>query len=431
MSETGYVYAVICAAAQVMQAFVMGVCLERLLTGRDEKISPKQRMTIWGLLCILIPGGKCLVPLPDIYLSVGNPFLMNLWFVLFLKYCYSDSGKLKFVYASMLVLQNVLMDILHGVIFGNQNISMTHFSFASRSMAQRCTSIAVISVMIHIFYTMFILKISKKKRLKTSPVWISMMLLLVLVFVAIQAVLRPEESDNSYFVFICIFAVVEFSLLMLYLSQSEKREAQEEVDKLQQAMELEKTHYEQIEARREEMAKIRHDYNNVITSVMLLIENGKTEEAGTVLRELSERISQTKEYPFCAIPIINAVLTEKEKQCKAENIRLTADLLIPDRTAVDGLDFCRIFGNLMDNAIRSCRELREQGKDSSIFLSAGVIHDYLIVKCQNTALENWGGGSGRSEEPDTDIRYLRISPENMTEIFRRHMRTEFSRRRSA
>ena len=69
----------------------------------------------------------------------------------------------------------------------------------------------------------------------------------------------------------------------------------EEVRELQHAMELEKVHYEQIEARREEMAKLRHDYNNVITSVMYLIENGKTEEAREIMRDLSERINGTKE----------------------------------------------------------------------------------------------------------------------------------------
>ena len=182
---------------------------------------------------------------------------------------------------------------------------------------------------------------------------------------------------------------------MLFLSQAEKqeaqnekREAQEEVRKLQRVMELEKVHYEQIEARREEMAKIRHDYNNVITSVMHLIENGKTDEAGSVMKDLAWRISQTKEYPFCPVPIINAVLTEKQKVCQAEGILLKADLLFPGESLVADLDWCMIFGNLMDNAIRSCRELQGREKERWITLNAGTVQNYLIIKCRNPSLEN-------------------------------------------
>ena len=135
--------------------------------------------------------------------------------------------------------------------------------------------------------------------------WIAATLLFLFPLAAIRwmrNVRTSGDSPDSYFIFICIFSVAVYAVLMLFLSRSEKKEAQEEqqqmmeeVRELQHAMELEKVHYEQIEARREEMAKLRHDYNNVITSVMYLIENGKTEEAREIMRDLSERISRTKE----------------------------------------------------------------------------------------------------------------------------------------
>lgn len=52
------------------------------------------------------------------------------------------------------------------------------------------------------------------------------------------------------------------------------------------------------------------------------------------------------------------------------------------------LDWCMIFGNLMDNAIRSCRELQGREKERWITLKAGTVQNYLIIKCRNPSLEN-------------------------------------------
>lgn len=44
MSDTGYIYAVICAIMMVMQSMVAGACIERLLTGRDDRISKRKEV---------------------------------------------------------------------------------------------------------------------------------------------------------------------------------------------------------------------------------------------------------------------------------------------------------------------------------------------------------------------------------------------------
>lgn len=300
MSDTGYIYAVICAVAQGMCVVVLGLCLERLLSGRDDRISKKKRMMLWAIEGVGTQGIKCLIPIPDIYLSIGNPIVMSLCFFFILKYCYRDSGVTKFVHAAILVIQNILSEVFYHSLWGAQ-LDVWRFPFENKAMAETCTVVAAISIFMNILYTVIVLNTRKKKREKTSPVWIAIMLLLILILAAIRG-MRDALNTSSYFIFICIFAIMEFATLMLFLSQSERKEAQEEkqrtleeVKKLRHIMELEKLHYEQIEARREEMAKIRHDYNNVITSVMYLIENGRTDEAEEIMKDLARRISQTKE----------------------------------------------------------------------------------------------------------------------------------------
>ncbi len=341
---------------------------------------------------------KCLSLLPAALLAVINPIVLNLFYLFFLKYFCKDKWRTKLFHFAMLLMQSVLADIIYqsvwGYLIGND---IWDTPFRSQAFAESCIVIAAISIMLNIIYTMIVLSVRRRKRIKINVVWIAMILFFVLMLLAILVIRQTSsavgEGGQPYFIFICIFTIMEFATVMLFLSQAEKQEAQnekraaqEEVRRLQQVMELEKAHYEQIEARREEMAKIRHDYNNVITSVLHLIETGKTDEAGSVMKDLARRISQTKEYPFCQVPIINAVLTEKQKVCQAEDISLTVDLLFPEENSVADLDWCMIFGNLMDNAIRSCLEL--QGRERWITLNAGAVQNYLIIKCRNPSLEN-------------------------------------------
>ena len=150
---------------------------------------------------------------------------------------------------------------------------------------------------------MIVLRIWNRERVKTNLAWMAGLLCFGLLFFFVFVMQGTvEESARIYHMFCYIFLVMFFTAVMLFLSrwetktaQEEQQQMMEEVRELQHVMELEKVHYEQIEARREEMAKLRHDYNNVITSVMYLIENGKTEEAREIMRDLSERINRTKD----------------------------------------------------------------------------------------------------------------------------------------
>ena len=69
--------------------------------------------------------------------------------------------------------------------------------------------------------------------------------------------------------------------------------------------------------RQEELAKIRHDFNNQLTAALHLTENGDTVQAKELLEQLKDSIAQTKEIDFCKNAIINAVMTEKASECQS------------------------------------------------------------------------------------------------------------------
>ncbi len=304
MGETGFLYAVICAVAQMTAHIATGFCQELLLTERESGQSGRKRVMIWSVIGSWIIGAKCLLPLPFAFLAAVNPIVTALFIFFFLKIFYSNKWGAKLFHAAMLSLQNILADLIAQSVLGYpQGNDPLGVAFRSRIYADTCVMVAAISLIFFSVYTVIVLRIWNRKRIKTNIEWMAGMLFFGMLFFLVF-VIRDSAGEGArvYFMSCCTFMVMLFAAVMLYLSRSEKKEAQEErqrmmeeVKELQHAIELEKIHYEQIEARREEMAKLRHDYNNVITSVMYLIENGKMDEAREIMKDLSERISRTGE----------------------------------------------------------------------------------------------------------------------------------------
>lgn len=112
------------------------------------------------------------------------------------------------------------------------------------------------------------------------------------------------------------------------------------------------------------------------------MQSGSQADAQSMLQRLSADIAATREEPYCAIPVINAVLTEKEAICRAQGIQLRTELALPEALAVEPLHLCSILSNLLDNAIHGCAETEEP----VIVLSAATVGDYLFLRTVNPAL---------------------------------------------
>lgn len=195
------------------------------------------------------------------------------------------------------------------------------------------------------------------------------------------------ENTLSVYLLICgTFGLMTILIIFMLLIQSDRAAAQKELAEIHRQSELERAHYTSIEEKREALARIRHDYRNVLNAALILMRSGNLPKAEELLTEGAERINATSEQPFCAIPVINAVLAEKKTICDEQGILLRPELLLPETLPVDDFDLCIILGNLIDNAIRACggkNEERSPDASPEIRLSAGVVQEYLVIKCEN------------------------------------------------
>lgn len=136
-----------------------------------------------------------------------------------------------------------------------------------------------------------------------------------------------------------------------------------------------------MEEIREELAKIRHDFNNQLAAAYRLTEQGETRQARELLDGLRNEVAQNKEYTYCGNGIVNAVLIEKAEFCKKAGIRLQLDLNIYEEPGIRPMHLCSVFSNLLDNAIQAVGGAGEQ--ERFVTARASRKGDYLHVKVEN------------------------------------------------
>ncbi|MCI8374184.1 MAG: GHKL domain-containing protein [Lachnospiraceae bacterium] len=165
---------------------------------------------------------------------------------------------------------------------------------------------------------------------------------------------------------------------------------------------------------KKEFSQIQHDYQNYILVLQNLARKEREreeqrqsfllmhkdlecrlprllEEAKSSKRRLSEQeLCELQEgfggissCLYCKNPIVNEVMEEKGRLCERLGVNLEAELLIPGEISVDSFSLCRLFTNLLDNAIEAAGEL-EQSK-RKVRIRAGMKGGYLLVRVENSS----------------------------------------------
>ncbi len=193
---------------------------------------------------------------------------------------------------------------------------------------------------------------------------------------------------------ICMgLSAMAFVALLYYVTELERKQAlEEELQDTRHRMALEQAHYRAVEDRQEALARIRHDFNNQLATIGQLIRQGEEEGAREMIDALAADIAATRPASYCTIPVVNALLTEKEKTCAQAGVTFRCDLHLPEMPAVEPLHLCSIFANLLDNAIRAAA--RSGVPQPTVRLSSMESGDYLFIKTVNPAAPAEGPREG-------------------------------------
>ena len=151
---------------------------------------------------------------------------------------------------------------------------------------------------------------------------------------------------------------------------------------MEYAHQLEAEHYTRIEEKRYELAKLRHDFRNEISAVKKLISTGNHDSAQELLSDIEKTLNDTSESKYCSVPVIDAVMTEKERMLSENGISFEHSITVAGAEAVQSMHLCSIFANLMDNAIKANLKI-EDSSARYINLVSKIKGGAITIKCEN------------------------------------------------
>ncbi|MEY8336587.1 GHKL domain-containing protein [Lachnospiraceae bacterium 62-35] len=131
---------------------------------------------------------------------------------------------------------------------------------------------------------------------------------------------------------------------------------------LKQQAKVQETYILEARLREEQTRSFRHDIKNHLTVLSGLLKEGCTKQAYNYLANL-EPLSSSLSYPVhIGNPAVDALLGSKFAIAQQKHISLQWELRLPDHSSISDVDWCIVFSNGMDNAIRANDDIAEEKK---------------------------------------------------------------------
>lgn len=340
--------------------------------------------------------GFTLLCLPEAYLKITS--MATPWFellaclayvtlMLYILIPFKDRLWKKFLLFILFSAITYISEILCKFLAGNTDTSFDP-SFNSPEMvwmvATNTTVLIIFSALLLMIWNRFVSQRTTPRR--TMVFFIFPFSQLVTLY-AFNDTIPAEGSSGGVVGSIGILAgfLADFILLYILVEQGQKEALAKQLQELETLHRVERIHYQAIEARREEMAKLRHDFNNQLVTAYHLAEQGEMLKVRALLDAVKAEIAGTGGYPYCGNTVVNAVLNEKAAACQTRGIRLETELALSEIPAIQPVHMCSVFTNLLDNAIRAAEECPEP--ERFIFIKSARKEGYLHIKVENSALE--------------------------------------------
>ncbi|MGL4345467.1 MAG: sensor histidine kinase, partial [Cellulosilyticaceae bacterium] len=144
--------------------------------------------------------------------------------------------------------------------------------------------------------------------------------------------------------------------------------------------------YEHLKIYLDQTAQQRHETRRHMYALRILL---RQEGVGATEQYIEQLIGEDQEI----VPIIrtanelaNQLINAKLSEAGMYGISMKAEnLCIPKQIRIEDSDLCSVLLNILDNAIEACREVSQKGK-KTITLQAWTKHDYLMLRCDNTKM---------------------------------------------
>ena len=116
-------------------------------------------------------------------------------------------------------------------------------------------------------------------------------------------------------------------------------------------------HLNEVRSIHKEMRGYKHDFHHHLQTLKGQLESGEIERALDYIEQLDHQLMNVDTLLKTGNISLDAILSAKIAQAKAENISVTVKACVPDSLTMTDVELSILVGNLFDNAIEACQTI--------------------------------------------------------------------------
>lgn len=190
-----------------------------------------------------------------------------------------------------------------------------------------------------------------------------------------------SQGNRSVFLYCLLLSIILIAVLYLFYNYCMNIKQQADTKLIQYSIETTMEYVGKLEKEHAEVRKIRHDMQNQLNIIYMLLKDKKYEEVNILSKQLANTVDDSK-VSISENIYIDAILRQKMAQFSSINFSL--DIQISKDFKMDGKDIISLLSNIIDNA---CEELIRNGDDSFSLKLIGNDTQFIIDE-QNPCHEN-------------------------------------------
>lgn len=189
------------------------------------------------------------------------------------------------------------------------------------------------------------------------------------------------QMQEQKWILLCVCCIWLMCLIMYFIVQQMSKDNQTklEYELMKEKEKYSKESMEIIKRSNEELREFKHDLKNYLLPLQEAMETMPQSEMVKVWEKINQKIEDVQTLIQTGNSYVDSMINTKITLARSEKVDVKCTIL-SKMEGIDDLEFCSVFGNLMDNAIEAERKVTEK-KEIIIFVEEKM--GYLRLEIQN------------------------------------------------
>lgn len=189
------------------------------------------------------------------------------------------------------------------------------------------------------------------------------------------------QMQEQKLMLLCVSCIWLMCLIMYFVVQQMSKDNQTklEYELMKEKEKYSKESMEIIKRSNEELREFKHDLKNYLLPLQEAMETMPQSEMAKVWEKINQKIEDVQTLIQTGNSYVDSMINTKITLARSEKVDVKCTIL-SKMEGIDDLEFCSVFGNLMDNAIEAERKVTEK-KEIIIFVEEKM--GYLRLENQN------------------------------------------------